>query len=161
MEPTLANLRAPAEVSGGYSCGHEELWTLWVRVYALILSFSPLHHGSERGCFHQSMRNQEWRTPTMCESSRRCLWSGHLMHLLGTGTMVPFRNKGNWKFISVSQLLWFPVRKLVLHHFQKWQIFHLIVIVLIWFVSLSSAVSSTLCKESCPFTGCPHRQYSA
>lgn len=62
------------------------------------------YHRSKMGCFHQSKGNQEWRTPTMCGSSRRCLWSGHLKYLLVTGTMVPLRNKINLKFISLSQL---------------------------------------------------------
>lgn len=162
MEPSSANPCTPAEVSGGYSWGHEEPgpcgWQCLLWCYPLAYPC----HGSEMGCFHQSRRNQKWRTPTMCESSRRCLWSGHLMYLLGTGTVVPLRNKSNSKFISLSQHQWLSARKLVLHHFQKWQIFHLIIIVLKYgFVSLSFAVSSTLCKGSCPFPACPHRQDSA
>lgn len=99
-----ANPCTPAEVLGGYSWGHKGIgpFRRWYLSWCCYLAHP--YHGSKMGCFHQSKGNQEWRTPTMCGSSRRCLWSGHLMYLLVTGTMAPLRNKSNWKFISLSQL---------------------------------------------------------
>lgn len=58
------------------------------------------------------MKNTQQYVPRV-EVSRRCFWSGHPTCRLVTGTVVPLRNKSNWVFISVSQLLRLPVRKLV------------------------------------------------
>lgn len=58
------------------------------------------------------MKNTQMYVPCV-EVSGRCLWSGHLTCRLVTGTVVSLRNESNWEFISMSQLLWLPVRKLI------------------------------------------------